>query len=187
VPSGMTLTRTPATPSSRVEPPGTVGRPNPSCFGGPRLRLASPLRREDVALRMWQGHVEALARYALECCQTWGQQGYAETCAHTIAASARVSASPRSAPRTSSPPGVRCLPRLFGDEDFHRSHRRRCSARIRTATSRCSSVRCTWRTTCPTPARPRLRRRRAPPRACARLTSGTASCTVPRAHRVWTS
>ena len=73
------------------------------------------------AVLMWRGHLEALGRYALTCCTTWTDQGFADTCAATIAldlAEAGVT-SVRSQPELAAADE---LPRCLGDPAFHRSH-----------------------------------------------------------------
>jgi hypothetical protein len=78
--------------------------------------------RHHPAVKMWRGHLEALGRYALTCCEVWVDRGYADTCAATL----------RTDLGAAGVPGVRtqeelraagALPAWLGDESFHRAHR----------------------------------------------------------------
>ena len=40
--------------------------------------------RHHPAVRMWRGHLEALGRYTLACCEVWTEGGRADTCAATV-------------------------------------------------------------------------------------------------------
>ncbi len=91
------------------------------------IQIVRGLTRPDYAWRhhpavlMWKGFEEALARYSFTCCEVWGERGFADTCAATIAADL-------------APHGVRTvrsqselaeaggLPPWLGHEGFHRSH-----------------------------------------------------------------
>ena len=42
--------------------------------------------RHHPAVKMWRGCEEALARYAVTCCDVWTEMGYGDTCAATIMA-----------------------------------------------------------------------------------------------------
>lgn len=78
--------------------------------------------RHHPAVRMWHGHVEALARYGLDCCAVWTEKGFADTCAGTIRADLeRVGVSDVRSQEQLAAAGE--LPEWLGDDDFHRSHR----------------------------------------------------------------
>jgi hypothetical protein len=78
--------------------------------------------RHHPAVRMWRGHEEALGRYAFTCCEVWGELGFADTCAATIAADLRA-AGVESVRSQAELAAAGELPPWLGDEDFHRSHR----------------------------------------------------------------
>ena len=78
--------------------------------------------RHHPAVLMWKGYEEALGRYSFTCCAVWGELGFADTCAVTIATDLEAC----------GVTGVRTqgqlaeagrLPPWLGDEEFHRSHR----------------------------------------------------------------
>lgn len=78
--------------------------------------------RHHPAVKMWRGHVEALGRYSLTCCEVWVERGFGDTCAATIADDLARAGVLRV--RTQAELAeVGALPRWLGDEDFHRSHR----------------------------------------------------------------
>ena len=78
--------------------------------------------RHHPAVRMWRGHLEALGRYALACCEAWTGRGHDDTCAATLVVDLRAA----------GVTGIRSqeelaatgdLPWWIGDDDFHRAHR----------------------------------------------------------------
>jgi Pyrimidine dimer DNA glycosylase len=78
--------------------------------------------RHHPAVKMWRGHLEALARYSFTVCEVWRELGHADTCQDTISAdlaSAGVTRV-RSQPELAE---AGLLPPWLGDEDFHRPHR----------------------------------------------------------------
>lgn len=78
--------------------------------------------RHHPAVKMWRGHLEALGRYGLDCCDTWTEQGFADTCAGTIRADLEVVGITHV--RTQEElAAAGDLPSWLGDGDFHRSHR----------------------------------------------------------------
>lgn len=78
--------------------------------------------RHHPAVKMWRGHVEALGRYGITCCEVWLEKGYADTCATTIGAD--LTAAGVTAVRTQEElREAGALPRWLGDEEFHRAHR----------------------------------------------------------------
>jgi Pyrimidine dimer DNA glycosylase len=78
--------------------------------------------RHHPAVRMWQGYVEALGRYALTCCEVWVKAGRADTCAATIRTDlAGVGVEQVRSQAALGRAGA--LPPWLGDEAFHRSHR----------------------------------------------------------------
>ena len=78
--------------------------------------------RHHPAVRMWQGHLEALARYGLTCAEVWVGLGHADTTAATIVADAAAGGVDRI--RTEAElVAAGAMPAWLGDEAFHRSHR----------------------------------------------------------------
>lgn len=92
------------------------------------LQVIRALTRETYgwkhhpAVRMWEGHVEALGAYGAVVCAEWVARGRADTCAATMTedlAAAGVT-------RLLGQPALAAaglLPPWLGDEAFHRSHR----------------------------------------------------------------
>ncbi len=78
--------------------------------------------RHHPAVRMWRGHLEALGRYALTCCETWVAQGHADTVAATLLADLGA-AGVGEVRSQAALAGAGALPAWLGDESFHRSHR----------------------------------------------------------------
>lgn len=77
--------------------------------------------RHHPAVKMWRGHLEALGRYSLTCCEVWVGRGHADSCAATLVAD--LSAVGVSRIRDQSELAAAGeLPPWLGDEDFHRSH-----------------------------------------------------------------
>jgi hypothetical protein len=78
--------------------------------------------RHHPAVTMWRGHLEALGRYGLDCCEVWVERGFADTCAGTItddlasAGITRVRTQGELAAAGELPPWL-------GDDAFHRTHR----------------------------------------------------------------
>ncbi|HEX6151656.1 MSMEG_6728 family protein [Nocardioides sp.] len=78
--------------------------------------------RHHPAVKMWRGHLEALGRYSLTCCEVWVQLGHGDTCAATLGTDLASAGVARI--RTQSELAeAGALPPWLGDEDFHRSHR----------------------------------------------------------------
>ena len=77
--------------------------------------------RHHPAVKMWQGHEEALGRYSLTCCEVWTGHGFADTCAATIAADLAEAGvtQVRSQLELAS---AGALPSWLGDPEFHRAH-----------------------------------------------------------------
>jgi hypothetical protein len=78
--------------------------------------------RHHPAVNMWRGHEEALARYAMTCCEVWGELGHADTCAATIGQDVRA-AGVTTVRSQAELAAAGALPPWLGDEAFHRSHR----------------------------------------------------------------
>jgi hypothetical protein len=92
------------------------------------LQILRALTRERYgwkhhpAVRMWAGHEQALACYAMEICAEWVRRGYADTCAASISADLAAAGLPF--PRSRAELAAeRLLPPWLGDERLHRSHR----------------------------------------------------------------
>lgn len=78
--------------------------------------------RHHPAVRMWQGHEEALGRYGLTICEVWVERGFGDTCAATIVADLR-EAGVRAVRSQADLGTADALPSWLGDEAFHASHR----------------------------------------------------------------
>jgi len=77
--------------------------------------------RHHPAVKMWRGHLEALGRYTLTCCEVWTETGRADTCATTVVTD--LTAADVSRIRTQAElERVGDLPAWLGDPAFHRSH-----------------------------------------------------------------
>ncbi|NPD06886.1 MSMEG_6728 family protein [Nocardioides sp. zg-1308] len=77
--------------------------------------------RHHPAVKMWRGHLEALGRYTLVCCEVWTEPGRADTCAATVMTDLRAAGVTQV--RTQAELAeAGALPAWLGDEDFHRSH-----------------------------------------------------------------
>ncbi|GAB2622696.1 MSMEG_6728 family protein [Pseudactinotalea suaedae] len=83
--------------------------------------------RHHPAVKMWAGHLEALGRYGLTCCEVWLARGYADTCAATIAADV-ASAGVTTIRSEAELVAAGALPWWLGIEEFHRRHRSRLLA-----------------------------------------------------------
>ena len=62
------------------------------------------------AVHMWRGHTNALVHYGIRICYEWTKRGHADTCLEKIKAFYNPTVSVK-------------LPKWFGVEDFHASHR----------------------------------------------------------------
>ena len=78
--------------------------------------------RHHPAVKMWRGHEEALGRYAFACCEVWVEDGFADTCAATIA-DELAAVGVRRVRSQEELDRAGALPAWLGDDDFHRSHR----------------------------------------------------------------
>jgi hypothetical protein len=99
-------------------------------LGGQRVEAYQILRglivpghgyRHHPAVKMWTGHEEALARYALTICEVWSGLGCADTVADKVRAT--VASIGIDHVRTEAElVAAGALPTWFGNPDFHRSH-----------------------------------------------------------------
>ena len=78
--------------------------------------------RHHPAVKMWRGHLEALGRYSLTCCEVWVEGGFGDTCAATIGTELAANGVPR-VRRQEELAAAGLLPPWLGDEAFHLSHR----------------------------------------------------------------
>jgi hypothetical protein len=92
------------------------------------LQIIRALTRERYGwkhhpvVRMWAGHEEALAAYALEMCQEWRGRGFADTVEATVRADVAVAGVSRiRMQRQLARLGL--LPQWLGDPALHLSHR----------------------------------------------------------------
>ena len=77
--------------------------------------------RHHPAVKMWRGHLEALGRYALTCCEVWVAGGRGDTCAATLVTD--LGSAGVSRVRTQEElAAAGALPSWLGSDDFHRSH-----------------------------------------------------------------
>ena len=74
--------------------------------------------RHHPAVKMWAGHVEALASYGVTVSRVWVGRGYADTCAASLTAECPGDV-PRGQPELAA---LGLLPPWLADEDFHRAH-----------------------------------------------------------------
>jgi hypothetical protein len=77
--------------------------------------------RHHPAVKMWRGHLEALGRYTLTCCEVWTETGRADTCAATVLVDLRQAGVTRVRSQ-SELATAGDLPAWLGDPAFHRSH-----------------------------------------------------------------
>ncbi len=109
--------------SARALDPKRLGKQRVECIQVVRgLTVATYGWRHHPAVKMWRGHLEALGRYALTCCDVWVERGHGDTCAATLGADLAAAgvATIRSQAELAD---AGELPPWLGDEDFHRSHR----------------------------------------------------------------
>ncbi len=100
-----------------------LGKQRGECLQGVRgLTVPTYGWRHHPAVKMWRGHLEALGRYTLSCCEVWTEDERADTCAATVVvdlAAAGVSRIRSEAELAAAG----AMPYWLGDPDFHRSHR----------------------------------------------------------------
>jgi hypothetical protein len=109
--------------SARALDPRRLGKQRVECIQVVRgLTVPTYGWRHHPAVKMWRGHLEALGRYALTCCEVWVEEGRGDTCATTLATDVAAAGVERI--RTQAELAeAGALPPWLGDEDFHRSHR----------------------------------------------------------------
>jgi hypothetical protein len=74
------------------------------------------------AVRMWRGHPEGMAAYAVAICAEWATRGKADTVAESVRADLEAAGLPP--PRTQAElAAAGLLPGWLGDDRVHRSHR----------------------------------------------------------------
>jgi hypothetical protein len=108
--------------SARTLDPKRLGKQRVECIQVVRgLTRPGYGWRHHPAVKMWRGRLEALGRYALTCCEVWGEAGFADTCAATLTIDLRnAGASVIRTQAELAAAGV--LPRWLGDPGFHRAH-----------------------------------------------------------------
>ncbi len=77
--------------------------------------------RHHPAVKMWRGHLEALGRYGLTCCEAWVDLGHGDTVAVTLAADLAGAGVERIRSQAELAEAG-ALPPWLGDPAFHRSH-----------------------------------------------------------------
>jgi len=77
--------------------------------------------RHHPAALMWRGHLEALGAYSFAIVDEWTRQGYADTCAATIAADLET-AGVTDVRTQAELDAADALPSWLGNPDFHRAH-----------------------------------------------------------------
>ena len=71
--------------SARALDPRRLGKQRVECLQVVRgLTVPTHGWRHHPAVTMWRGHLEALGRYSLTCCEVWVAEGRADTCAATL-------------------------------------------------------------------------------------------------------
>ena len=78
--------------------------------------------RHHPAVKMWRGHLEALGRYTLTCCEVWVEGGRGDTCATTVVSDLAGAGVTRVRSQAELAE-AHALPEWLGRDDFHRSHR----------------------------------------------------------------
>ena len=108
--------------SARVLDVKRLGKQRVECLQVVRgLTVADYGWRHHPAVKMWRGHLEALGRYTLVCCDVWAAGGRADTCATTVVAD--LSGAGVTTIRSEDElVAARAMPQWLGDPDFHRSH-----------------------------------------------------------------
>jgi hypothetical protein len=77
--------------------------------------------RHHPAVKMWRGHLEALGRYTLTCCEVWTEGERADTCGATVVVDLATAGVTRI--RSQAELAVAdALPSWLGDPAFHLSH-----------------------------------------------------------------
>lgn len=108
--------------SARALDPKRLGKQRVECIQVVRgLTVPTYGWRHHPAVKMWRGHLEALGRYGLTCCEVWTETGRADTCAATIAADLAEAGVPAIRSQAELAAAGQ-LPRWLGQEEFHRSH-----------------------------------------------------------------
>lgn len=79
--------------------------------------------KHHPAVLMWKGHEEALGAYARAICEEWTKRGHADTCAVTITTDL-ISAGITEVRTEAQLRKANQLPRWWGDDAVHASHRR---------------------------------------------------------------
>lgn len=77
--------------------------------------------RHHPAVKMWRGHLEALGRYTLTCCEVWVEGERADSCAATVTVDLRA-AGVTDIRGQAELAAADDLPRWLGDPDFHLAH-----------------------------------------------------------------
>jgi Pyrimidine dimer DNA glycosylase len=108
--------------SARVLDVKRLGKQRVECLQVVRgLTVADYGWRHHPAVKMWRGHLEALGRYTLVCCEVWTAAGRADTCATTVVAD--LAAAGTTTIRSEAElVAAGAMPWWLGDADFHRSH-----------------------------------------------------------------
>jgi hypothetical protein len=109
--------------SARALDPRRLGKQRVECIQVVRgLTVPTYGWRHHPAVKMWRGHLEALGRYGLTCCEVWREAGRTDTCADTIAADlAEAGVATIRSQAELAAEGL--LPAWLGEDGFHRSHR----------------------------------------------------------------
>jgi len=79
--------------------------------------------RHHPAVKMWAGYEDALARYGLEVCRAWTEEGRADTCRLTLLRDLADGCAVRHLRTQDELGGAGDLPPWLGDEALHASHR----------------------------------------------------------------
>ena len=79
--------------------------------------------KHHPAVLMWRGYEEALGAYARAICEEWSERGYADTCAATMHTDL-TTAGIRTTRTEEQLRKADKLPKWWGDDNVHASHRR---------------------------------------------------------------
>lgn len=109
--------------SARALDPKRLGKQRVECLQVVRgLTVEGYGWRRHPAVLMWRGHLEALGRYSLTCCEVWVAEGRADTVADTLRTDL-AAAGVTEVRDQAELAAAGALPPWLGDEAFHLSHR----------------------------------------------------------------
>jgi hypothetical protein len=108
--------------SARALDPRRLGKQRVECLQVVRgLTVPGYGWRHHPAVKMWRGHLEALGRYTLTCCEVWTEVGRPDTCAATVVVDLGAAGVTRVRTQVELAAAAD-LPYWLGDPAFHLSH-----------------------------------------------------------------